>query len=78
MSQLAAQSALFSRSRIFARLASILAVVVGALVLTGWILEVAELKSIYGNITMKPNTAVCLILTGAALWFLATHKRSLI
>ena len=76
MSQPAAESPFISRSRIFARLASILAVVVGALVLTGWILDVADFKSIYADITMKPNTAVCLTLTGAALWFLVTRKRS--
>jgi signal transduction histidine kinase len=40
---------------------------VGAFVLAGWIWDVESLKTIYGPITMKANTAVGLLLCGTAL-----------
>ena len=52
-----------------ASLAALVAVVVGAVVLVGWAFDIAVLKSILpGWISMKPNTAVCFILAGIALW----------
>ena len=41
---------------------------VGALVLAGWIFEAEILKGLYGGITMKSNAAVAFLLCGAALW----------
>gem|GEM_PF-1843096 len=50
---------------------------VGILVLTGWMLDYGPLKSIYpGWVSMKPNTAVGLILSGLALVLLAAGKNS--
>jgi hypothetical protein len=50
-----------------ASLASILAAVVGVMVLVGWAFDIATLKSILpGWVNMKANVAVCFILTGIA------------
>ena len=52
----------------YARLAGTAAVVVGTLVLLGWLLDVGLLKSVLpGKIAMKPITAICFVLLGAAL-----------
>jgi PAS domain S-box-containing protein len=59
-----------SHSRIFSNAAAIFVILIGLLVLIGWRFNVVALKSIYGDITMKPNAAFSLILSGAALWFL--------
>jgi len=67
-----------SRSKAFSRAAAVLVMLVGALAMIGWLVDVAWLKSIYGDITMKANTALALILMGASLWSLqgADHKSS--
>ena len=42
---------------------------VGSLVMLGWALDIAALKSIVPNlVSMKANTALCFILLGAGLW----------
>ena len=52
--------------------AAVAAMLVGAAVLIGWTFDIAVLKSVLpGVVTMKANTAVGLILTGAALGLLA-------
>jgi PAS domain S-box-containing protein len=51
-----------------ALLAGSLAVVVGGLVLMGWALDISSLESILpGRVSVKPNTAIALILAGIAL-----------
>ena len=54
--------------RAFSVAASLLVVCIGGLVLTGWALDVAVLKSVFpGLVAMKANTAVGLILCGVGL-----------
>jgi PAS domain S-box-containing protein len=51
-----------------ARAAGGAAIVIGFLVLLGWVLDVGLFKSVFeGKIAMKPNTAICFALIGAAL-----------
>src|SRR6267154_276936 len=48
---------------------SVVLITVGTLVLVGWSFDIALLKSVLpGLATMKPNTAICFILSGVALW----------
>ena len=55
----------------YARAAGAAAVVIGALALLGWLLDVGLLKGVLaGKATMKPNTAICFVLAGAALLWL--------
>ncbi|MFL6208741.1 MAG: ATP-binding protein [Pyrinomonadaceae bacterium] len=49
---------------------------VGALVLTGWLFDIHRLKSVYGDITMKANAALALLLAGASLWTLGVAEQS--
>jgi PAS domain S-box-containing protein/diguanylate cyclase (GGDEF)-like protein len=61
--------------RIFALLPSLLVAALGATVLAGWALDVEVLKSVLpGLVSMKPNTAVGLLLTGSALALLSRES----
>lgn len=58
---------------VLARVASAAAVLVGAAVLIGEALDMAILTSVVPSyITMKPNTAICFILSGRSLWLLSS------
>lgn len=57
------------RCRCMVQGASLLVIAVGMLVLVGWYLDLAPLKSLLpGAATMKPNTALSFVLLGASLW----------
>ena len=58
---------LMTTPKIAVSLAGALAVVTGAMVLVGWALDITALKSVLaGWVSMKPNAALCFILTGIA------------
>lgn len=58
-------------------MASVLVSFVGLLVLVGWIFDIAFLKSVLpGLVTMKANTALCFILSGASLFILRVEWKS--
>lgn len=60
-----------SSVRTMVRSAALVAVVVAAVVLLGWVLNVPALKSVLpGMVTMKVNTALCFACTGAAFWII--------
>ncbi len=55
----------------FTEVMSMLAVAIGGGALVGWAADNVALKSLYpGLVTMKPNDAIGLILTGVTLWML--------
>jgi len=65
------------RARFIARAAAVFSVVVGALVLGGWLLHIDALTGVLpGFATMKFNTALCFVLSGAALWALLPYRPS--
>ncbi len=62
-------------SNLLARIAGTLAGVMGLVVLSGWLLNVPMLKSVFpGLVTMKANTALGLAMGGSAVAFLASSK----
>jgi signal transduction histidine kinase len=68
-------SRLISSLRFFSHAAAVTAIVVGALVLVGWMLDIPALKSVLpGLVTMKANTALALLLAGVSLWLLRTEQ----
>jgi cytochrome bd-type quinol oxidase subunit 2 len=53
------------------KIASVFSIVVGAVVLFGWTLDITALKSVLPNfVTMKANTALGFVLAGLSLWLL--------
>jgi diguanylate cyclase (GGDEF)-like protein len=61
----------FKVLRIYCEASSVAAVGIGCLVLYGWALHIEILKTLLpGLVTMKANTAVGIILSGASLWLL--------
>jgi len=60
----------------FSRAAGAFVMLVGALVLMGWLLDIHGLKSVYGDITMKANAALALLLAGTSLWTLNVDEKS--
>jgi PAS domain S-box-containing protein len=68
-----------ARARKFSVVAGIFVALVGAVVLAGWLLDITKFQSIYGDLTVKANTALLLILSGVSLCLLdlAPEKRTL-
>jgi len=63
--------------RILARTLGLTAAALGALVLAGWVLKLQTLTSLYpGFVSMRPNTAVCLVLGGLAVALRAPSRQS--
>ncbi len=59
------------RFRAASNVIGLLVMAAGAVVLLGWALDIALLKSLVpGHVTMKANTAFCFVLLGSALWLL--------
>ena len=62
--------------RAWAKLASGLVILIGGIVILGWLLDIPTLKSISPAwVTMKANTAVGLVLGGTSLWLLSSGTR---
>jgi signal transduction histidine kinase len=52
----------------FAARAGLATAAIGLAVLSGWLFDIQALKTIYGPITMKTNTAIAFLLCGTGLW----------
>jgi PAS domain S-box-containing protein len=59
-----------THSKKLAGLAAAFVMLIGVLVLIGWLFDFHWLKGVYGDITMKANTALSLLLTGVSLFLL--------
>ena len=60
--------------RTFSRKAGIAVIVIGSMVIVGWMFNIPALKTVLpGLVTMKANTAACFILSGTALWLWHRH-----
>jgi PAS domain S-box-containing protein len=58
----------------FVAFASLLSVAVGMLGLIGWTLDITVLKSVIpGQVIIKPNAAIALVLCGCSLWLLRSQ-----
>jgi len=58
----------------FVAFASLLSIAVGLLGLIGWTFGIAVLKSVIpGQVIIKPNAAIALVLCGCSLWLLRTR-----
>src|SRR5262249_5541255 len=58
-------------------LASGMIVLIGAIAMLGWILDIPALQSVIpGLVNIKANTALCFIALGASLWLLCDEKPS--
>ena len=58
----------------FVSAASMFSVAAGLLGLMGWVLDIAVLKSVIpGQVVIKPNAAVTLVLCGCSLWLLRSR-----
>ncbi|HEY9852625.1 MAG TPA: PAS domain S-box protein [Leptolyngbyaceae cyanobacterium] len=67
-----------SRLQVFSHIASIGVVAIGILVFIGWLFDIAHFKSVWpGLVTMKANTAFCLIASGASLWEFGYYQAEL-
>ena len=67
----------YTTYRTIARLGAILLMLLGSLVLLGWLWNVGFLTTILpGRITMKPNTAIGFLFLGLALFLLTQSKKT--
>jgi PAS domain S-box-containing protein len=59
----------FTATRTTSKAVSVIVIVLGCVVLVGWLFNISLLKSIFpGLVTMKANTALCFLLAGVSLW----------
>ena len=65
-----------ARAKKFSIAAGIFIMLVGAVVLTGWLLDIPRLQSIYGAITMKANPALLLVFSGLSLCLLNLEPKT--
>lgn len=68
-----------ARAKKFSIAAGIFLMLVGAVVLAGWLLDITRFKSLHGDIMTKANAAALLVLSGLSLCLLNldTEKRAL-
>ena len=67
----------YTAYRTIARLGALLLVLLGSLVLLGWLWNVGFLTTVLpGRITMKPNTAIGFLLLGVALFLLTRSSQT--
>lgn len=64
----------FPSAQTLSQTTAITVLVIGCIVIMGWLFNIATLKSVLpGLVTMKANTAIGFILSGLSLWFWHRH-----
>ena len=69
------ENRLISYFKDFSEYSSIILIIIGILILIGWVFDITILKSPGPNFsTIKSNVALCFILIGASLWLQQTKR----
>jgi PAS domain S-box-containing protein len=75
MSQITPGPVSVSRLKVFTRIAALASAILGLLVLAGWAFDVPLMKTVFpGLVSMKANTALCIVWAGLSLWLFAAQE----
>jgi PAS domain S-box-containing protein len=65
-----------ARAQKFSIAAGIFSILLGCVVFSGWVLNLDPLKTVFGTVAVKANTALLLILAGGSLCLVNSHEKN--